>query len=81
MGLISCDRLLPASLYSKSSILGHLAPLHRIFLDVRLQMLNRKGAPVPGKIYGKVTQVQPRAVGGLEATIRFTSVVAGGRIA
>jgi len=42
--------------------------------DVRLQMLNRKGAPVPGKVYGKVTQVQPRAAGGLEATIRFTSV-------
>jgi class 3 adenylate cyclase/HAMP domain-containing protein len=42
--------------------------------DVRLQMLNRKGAPVPGKVYGKVTQVQPRAAGGLEATIHFTSV-------
>jgi HAMP domain-containing protein len=42
--------------------------------DVRLQMLSRKGAPVPGKIYGKVTQVQPGAAGGLEATIRFTSV-------
>jgi len=32
MGLISFDRLLPASLYSQSSILGHLAPLHRILL-------------------------------------------------
>ncbi len=42
--------------------------------DVRLQMLNRKGTPVPGKVYGKVTQVQPGAAGGLEATIRFTSV-------
>ena len=42
--------------------------------DVRLQMLNQKGAPVPGKVYGKVTQVQPGASGGLEATIRFTSV-------
>jgi hypothetical protein len=76
MGLISFDRLPPAFLYSKSPILGHLAPLHRIFLDVRLQMLNRKGAPVPDKVYRKLTQVQPRALGGLEATIRFTSVVA-----
>jgi class 3 adenylate cyclase/HAMP domain-containing protein len=42
--------------------------------DVRLQMLNRKGAPVPGKAYGKVTQLQPREAGGLEATIQFTSV-------
>ncbi|MGO9622612.1 MAG: adenylate/guanylate cyclase domain-containing protein [Desulfobaccales bacterium] len=42
--------------------------------DVRLQMLNRKGAPVPGKAYGKVTQLQPGAAGGLEATIQFTSV-------
>ena len=29
--------------------------------DVRLQMLDDQGAPIPGKIYGKVTQVQPGA--------------------
>jgi hypothetical protein len=42
--------------------------------DVRLQMFNRKGAPVPGKVYGKVVQVQPGTGGGLQAVIRFTSV-------
>ncbi len=41
--------------------------------DVRLQMLDEQGAPVPGKVYGKVTQVKP-AAGQLTATIRFTSV-------
>ncbi|MCX5892286.1 MAG: HAMP domain-containing protein [Deltaproteobacteria bacterium] len=42
--------------------------------DVRLQMLDGQGAAIPGKIYGKVTQVQPGEHGGLTATIRFTSV-------
>ncbi len=42
--------------------------------DVRLQMLNKQGAPVPGKVYGKVTQVKPGAEGQFTATIRFTSV-------
>ena len=41
--------------------------------DVRLQMLDEQGAPVPGKVYGKVTQVKP-AAGQFTATIRFTSV-------
>jgi class 3 adenylate cyclase/HAMP domain-containing protein len=44
--------------------------------DVRLQMLNYHGAPVPGKVYGKVTQVQQEADGKLTAIIRFTSVSA-----
>jgi class 3 adenylate cyclase len=42
--------------------------------DVRLQMSNPQGAPVPGKVYGKVTQVKPGAEGQFTATIRFTSV-------
>ena len=42
--------------------------------DVRLQMLDDQGAAIPGKIYGKVTQVQTEADGRLTATIRFTSV-------
>ncbi len=42
--------------------------------DVRLQMLDDQGAAIPGKIYGKVTQVQTGADGRLTATIRFTSV-------
>ncbi len=41
--------------------------------DVRLQMLGDGGAPIPGKVYGKVTQVKP-AAGKFTATIRFTSV-------
>ena len=41
--------------------------------DVRLQMLGDEGAPIPGKVYGKVTQVRP-AAGKFTATIRFTSV-------
>ncbi len=41
--------------------------------DVRLQMLGEEGAPIPGKVYGKVTQVKP-AAGQFTATIRFTSV-------
>ena len=41
--------------------------------DVRLQMLGDEGAPIPGKVYGKVTQVKP-AAGKFTATIRFTSV-------
>jgi len=42
--------------------------------DVRLQMLDDQGAAIPGKVYGKVTQVQPGPDGLLTATIRFTSV-------
>ena len=42
--------------------------------DVRLQMLNKNGVPVPGKIYGKVTQVKAGPDGSLTAIIRFTSV-------
>ncbi len=41
--------------------------------DVRLQMLDEEEAPIPGKVYGKVTQVKP-AAGQFTATIRFTSV-------
>ncbi len=41
--------------------------------DVRLQMLGDEGVPIPGKVYGKVTQVKP-AAGQFTATIRFTSV-------
>ncbi|MFI5330520.1 MAG: adenylate/guanylate cyclase domain-containing protein, partial [Desulfobaccales bacterium] len=41
--------------------------------DVRLQMLSDEGAPIPGKVYGKVTQVKS-AAGQFTATIRFTSV-------
>ena len=33
--------------------------------DVRLQMLDDQGGPIPGKVYGKVTQVQPGADGRL----------------
>ncbi|MCX5889495.1 MAG: HAMP domain-containing protein [Deltaproteobacteria bacterium] len=42
--------------------------------DVRLQMLDAEGVPIPGKVYGKVTQVQTGADGRFTATIRFTSV-------
>ncbi len=42
--------------------------------DVRLHLFEADGTPVPGKVYGKVTQVQPGADGSLTATIRFTSV-------
>lgn len=42
--------------------------------DVRLHLFEPNGTPIPGKIYGKVTQVQPGADGSLTATIRFTSV-------
>ncbi|MCX5893365.1 MAG: hypothetical protein NTW80_10430, partial [Deltaproteobacteria bacterium] len=42
--------------------------------DVRLEMLGDEGAPIPGKVYGKVTQVIPGAAGEFTATIRFTSV-------
>ncbi len=42
--------------------------------DVRLQLLDEQGAAIPGKIYGKVTQVKPGDHGELTATIRFTSV-------
>ncbi|MFZ0052680.1 MAG: PilZ domain-containing protein, partial [Desulfobaccales bacterium] len=42
--------------------------------DVRLHLFEPDGTPIPGKIYGKVTQVQPGANGSLTATIRFTSV-------
>lgn len=41
--------------------------------DVRLQMLDDQGAPIPGKVYGKVTQIKP-AAGRFTASIRFTSV-------
>lgn len=41
--------------------------------DVRLQMLGDEGVPIPGKVYGKVTQVKS-AAGQFTATIRFTSV-------
>jgi len=41
--------------------------------DVRLHLFEPDGTPVPGKVYGKVTQVQPGAGGSLTATIRFTS--------
>ena len=42
--------------------------------DVRLHLFEPDGTPIPGKVYGKVTQVQPGADGSLTATIRFTSV-------
>ncbi|MCL4502732.1 MAG: HAMP domain-containing protein, partial [Deltaproteobacteria bacterium] len=41
--------------------------------DVRLEMLGDEGLPIPGKVYGKVTQVKP-AAGQFTANIRFTSV-------
>ena len=42
--------------------------------DVRLHLFERDGTPVPGKVYGKVTQVKVGADNSLTATIRFTSV-------
>jgi class 3 adenylate cyclase/HAMP domain-containing protein len=42
--------------------------------DVRLHLFEPDGTPVPGKVYGKVTQVQRGADSSLTATIRFTSV-------
>jgi len=42
--------------------------------DVRLQMMDEKGEPIHGKVYGKVTQVKPGADGQFTASIRFTSV-------
>jgi hypothetical protein len=42
--------------------------------DVRLQMLDKNGAPIPRKVYGKVIQVQPGTDTRAAATIRFTSV-------
>jgi hypothetical protein len=42
--------------------------------DVRLQMLDKNGAPIPRKVYGKVIQVQPGTDGHSTAIIRFTSV-------
>jgi class 3 adenylate cyclase/HAMP domain-containing protein len=41
--------------------------------DVRLQLLDASGGAIPGRVYGKVTQIKP-GKDGLEATIRFTSV-------
>ncbi len=42
--------------------------------DVRLHLSEPDGTPVPGKAYGKVTQVQCGADSFLTAIIRFTSV-------
>ncbi|HEY9074650.1 MAG TPA: adenylate/guanylate cyclase domain-containing protein [Desulfobaccales bacterium] len=42
--------------------------------DLRLQLLDENGTEVPGKIYGKVTAVEPGDQGLLAADIRFTSV-------
>lgn len=42
--------------------------------DVRLHLFERDGTPIPGKVYGKVTQVKVGADNSLTATIRFTSV-------
>ncbi len=42
--------------------------------DVRLHLFEPDGTPIPVKVYGKVTQVQPGTDGSLTATIRFTSV-------
>ena len=42
--------------------------------DVRLQMLDKNEAPIPGKVYGKVIQVQPGTDNRSTAIIRFTSV-------
>ncbi len=42
--------------------------------DVRLHLFEPDGTPVPGKVYGKVTQVKVGADNSLTATIRFTSV-------
>ena len=42
--------------------------------DVRLHLFERDGTPVPGKVYGKVTQIKLGADNLLTATIRFTSV-------
>ena len=42
--------------------------------DVRLHLLAEDGTERPGKIYGKVTAVNPGADGRTEVEIRFTSV-------
>ena len=42
--------------------------------DVRLHLLDEAGSEIPGKIYGKVTAVEPSGEPYRRATIRFTSV-------
>ncbi|MCK9375818.1 MAG: adenylate/guanylate cyclase domain-containing protein [Syntrophobacterales bacterium] len=42
--------------------------------DVRLMCLNDHGKPLPGHIYGKVTEVTPLGDNRFEATISFTSI-------
>jgi len=42
--------------------------------DVRLHLLDTDGQQLPGRIYGKVTALEPGADGLHQATVRFTSV-------
>jgi class 3 adenylate cyclase len=42
--------------------------------DVRLHLLDADGQVVPGRIYGKITALEPGADGLQQATVRFTSV-------
>jgi hypothetical protein len=42
--------------------------------DVRLQLLAEDGSEIKGRIYGKVTAVEPREDGHFQVYIRFTSV-------
>jgi class 3 adenylate cyclase len=42
--------------------------------DVRLHLLGPDGQVIPGRIYGKVTALEPSANGLQQATMRFTSV-------
>jgi hypothetical protein len=42
--------------------------------DVRLHLLDADGQPLPGRIYGKVTALEPGPDGLHQATVRFTSV-------
>ncbi len=57
-----------------TAALVNLEGVVREWEDVRLTFLNDKQEPVPGHIYGKITQVKPSEEGRSEVLISFTSV-------
>src|SRR5208337_4116344 len=71
MGLISFDRLLPASLYSQSSILGHLAPLHRILLALKRIFFRLKAKNFSGFNPGELPLFTAKCSRGRQDSINF----------
>lgn len=75
------DKVVVATLPSAS--LTHLSETGAVALfegelseweDVRLHLLDPAGEEIPGRIYGKVTALEPGPDGLHQATVRFTSV-------